>query len=89
MPFRSKRERERIHMQHFERMNGIGTVTSSRGDQKPVQYDLHIFQEEISVRTLNDPNATVLGMKEIRGRVEPICFSGDRDLKLQSETGGH
>ena len=57
MAFKSKLERERTHMRHVERMNGTGTVTSGSGDQKPVQYDLHVYQEEISVATLENPKA--------------------------------
>jgi len=74
-------------MQHVERMNGSGTVTSVSGDQKPVQYDLHVYQEEISVRTLENPNATIPGMKDIRGRVDPVCFFGDSDLTLEMKDG--
>jgi hypothetical protein len=74
-------------MRHVERMNGTGTVTSGGGVQKPVQYDLHVYQEEISAGTSENPNATIPGMKDIRGRVDPVCFSGDRDLTLQMQDG--
>jgi len=74
-------------MRHIERMGGGGTVTSSRGEQKPVQYDLHVYQEEISVGTLENPNATIPGMKDIRGGVDPVCFFGDKDLTLETKDG--
>jgi hypothetical protein len=70
-------------MRHVERMNGTGIVTSESGDQKPVQYDLHVYQEEISVATLENPKAIIQGMKDIRGRVDPVCFFGDSDLTLE------
>jgi hypothetical protein len=68
-------------------MGGRGTVTSSRGEQKPVQYDLHAYQEEISAGTLENPNATISGAQDIRGRVDPVCFFGDRDLTLEMKDG--
>ena len=74
-------------MRHIERMGGGGTVTSSRGEQKPVQYDLHVYQEEISLGTLENPNATIARTKDIRGRVDPVCFFGDSDLTLEMKDG--
>src|SRR6266487_1502335 len=87
MSFKSKLERERYYMRHIERLDGSGTVTSSRGDQKPVRYDVHIYQEEISVGSLENPNATIPGMKDIRGGVDPVCFFGDKDLTLEMKDG--
>ena len=72
MPFVTKRERERLRMKHLERMQGTGTVTSCNGNRKSVQYDLHVYEEEFSARTLEDPTATISGLKDIRGRVEPV-----------------
>jgi hypothetical protein len=74
-------------MRHVETMNGSGTVTSGSGEQKPVRYEIDVYQEQIPVGSMTNPGATIPGLKDIRGRVEPVCFFGDGDLTLQMRDG--
>jgi hypothetical protein len=72
-------------MKHIETLRGIGTVTSNAGQQVPVNYELHVYQQEIPAGTMDNPHATVPGLKEIRGRIEPVCFFGENGLALQMQ----
>ena len=74
-------------MRHIETMDGGGTVTSGSGEQKSVRYELHVYQHEISAATRENPHATIPGMKDIRGRVEPLCFFGENGLTLEMQDG--
>jgi hypothetical protein len=51
----------------------------------PVSYELLVYQQEIPAGTLDGPQATVPGLKEIGGRIEPVCFFGENELKLQTQ----
>lgn len=76
------------HMRQIETMKGKGTVTSRDGTQQvSVQYELHLYQQEIPAGTLADPTATLPGLKEIRGHVKPVCFFGQNGLTLQMQDG--
>ena len=74
-------------MKHIETLKGIGTVTSSQGQPEPVNYELHIYQQEVPAATLDDPHATIPGLKEIRGRIDPVCFFGENGLTLEMQDG--
>lgn len=74
-------------MRVIEQMSGSGTATSSSGEQKTVRYSLQVLQQEIPCGTLDNPNATIPGIKEIRGRVDPVCFFGDGDVLLEMQDG--
>src|SRR4051812_28067675 len=87
MAFKSKKERERSHMQLLERLQGNGTVTTRNGEQKLVQYNIYIYAEEINAGTQENPNATIPGTRDLRGRVEPICFFNDKELTLTMQDG--
>jgi hypothetical protein len=73
-------------MRMIERIAGKGTVSGDGGDPTPVQYDLQIFQEQIPARTMDAPNATIPGMKTIRGSVQPVC-SDQSGLILEMKDG--
>jgi len=70
-------------MEHIEMLKGVGTVTSGNGERVAVTYELHIYEERIPVGTMDDPHATMPGLKEIRGRIEPVCFFGENALVLE------
>ena len=67
-------------MQHIETMKGQGTTTSNSGEKVPVRYELHVYQEQIPAGSLQDPHATVPGVKEIRGTGLPVRFFGEKGL---------
>ncbi len=74
-------------MRCIETMKGNGTVTADSGRAVAVRYELYVCQEEIAAGTLENPHATIPGMKEIRDRVEPVCFFGENGLLLQMQDG--
>ena len=74
-------------MRHLETMKGHRTMTSNAGEQVRVQYELHVYQEEIDAGGLNNPGATIPGMKEIRGTVQPVRFFGENGLTLEMQDG--
>jgi hypothetical protein len=64
-------------MKHcIETMKGSGTVTGRHGQPVPVKYDLSVYQHDIPATTLKVPHALIPGLKEVRGRVEPVGFLG-------------
>jgi len=74
-------------MRHLETMKGHGTMTSNAGEQVAARYDLHVYQDEIHAGTLDNPGATIPGMKEIRGTVQPVRFFGENGLTLEMQDG--
>jgi hypothetical protein len=66
-------------MQHkVETITGKGTVTleddpSEEWSKMPVDYELEIWQEQISTPLMGNPSASVPGMKQIRGWIHPQC----------------
>jgi hypothetical protein len=36
---------------------------------------------------MENPHATMPGLKEIQGRIEPVCFFGESGLLLQMKDG--
>lgn len=68
-------------------MKGNGTVTATSGEHVAVRYELHQYQNELPVRTLSDPPATMAGLKECRGVIQPVCFLLERDLTLEMQDG--
>jgi hypothetical protein len=76
-----------VLMRHIETMKGKGTVTGNSGQQVPVTYELHVYQSQVPAGTLDDPRATVPGLKEIRGRIEPVSFYGQERLLLEMQDG--
>ena len=74
-------------MRHIERMNGRGTVTSNSGEQVAARYDLDVYQDEIHAGTLVNPGATIPGLKEITGVIQPVRFFGENGLLLEMEDG--
>jgi hypothetical protein len=73
-------------MRHIETIRGKGIVTSNGGEQA-VQHELEIYQDDIRVRTREDPNGSIPGMKSIRGWIKPICFFGEDTLVLTMQDG--
>jgi len=74
-------------MKHVETMRGNGTVTAKSGQTTAVRYELRVYQEEIPCGTLDNPHATIPGLKTIQGVVEPVCFLGENDLLLTMQDG--
>jgi hypothetical protein len=63
-------------MSHIETMKGSGTVSSNKGEQIAVRYELHVYQEEIDARTLLGGPARIPGMKTVQGVIQRCAFSG-------------
>jgi len=74
-------------MRHLETMKGRGTMTSNAGEKVAVRYELHAYQNEIDAGSLNNPGATIPGMKRITGTVQPVSFFGENGLTLEMEDG--
>lgn len=74
-------------MRHVERVNGRGTVTSNSGERVAVRYDLNVYQDEIHAGTLAKPGATIPGLNEITGVIQPVRFFGENGLLLEMEDG--
>lgn len=74
-------------MRHLETMKGRGTVTANNGDQFGAQYELRVYQDEIDAGSLNNPGATIPGMKTIQGVVQPVRFFGENGLTLEMQDG--
>lgn len=74
-------------MRFIEAMKGTGAMTSNAGERVPVQYELHVYQEQIPAGTMQSPHATVPRMKEIRGTVLPVRFFGESGLLLEMQDG--
>ena len=53
-----------------------------------VTYNLDVYQTVIRVPNMDDPNAAIGGLKEVRGRIAPVYFTGLNDVKLQLQDGG-
>ena len=71
-------------MRLIQSVTGKGTVRSKDGKHVHVKYELTEFQEEVRAGHMGDPNASILGLKQIRGWVEPVSFIGDElTLELQ------
>ncbi len=75
------------YMRSIETMRGTGTVTANNGEAVGVRYELHVLQQEIPAGTLQNPHATIPGLREIRGRIEPVCFFGESGLILEMQDG--
>jgi len=72
-------------MRHLETIRGRGTMTSNSGEKVPVTYDLSVDQEQIRAGSLNDPTATIPGLKRVSGTVLPVRFFGENGLQLEME----
>ena len=72
-------------MRHLETMNGRGTVESNTGEQAAVHYELHVYQDEIPAGNLVEGRATIPGLKQIQGMVQPVCFFGENGLTLEMQ----
>ena len=70
--------------QCIETLKGSGTVTVRDGQQVSVKYDLSVYEEDIPVTTFSTPRASISGLKEVRGRVDPVGFVG-QTLMLEME----
>jgi hypothetical protein len=73
-------------LRHVETLKGNGTVTTKGGDQQAVRYVLQVYEAVIPTGKMTG-SATLPGFKDIRGRVEPLCFFNDRDLTLTLKDG--
>lgn len=74
-------------MRHLETLKGQGAVVSKSGERNPVQYDIRVYQEQISAATLTNPGATIPGLKTIQGTIRPVCFWGENPLTLELMDG--
>ena len=64
-------------MRCLETMKGSGIVTANDGQQVPVRYELSVYQHEIPAGSMEDPDAKISGLKEVRGTIDPVCFFGE------------
>ena len=71
-------------MRIVEALRGKGMVTTEDGQQVSVEYDLKVCQEEISAGSMENPTASIPGMKSIEGHVKPVRFFG-QELTLELE----
>ena|ERR1035441_6669386 len=76
---------ELLKQRLLETMKGNGTVTANSGEQFAVRYELHVYQDEIPVRTLSDPPTTMPGLKEYRGVIRPVRFFSESGLLLEMQ----
>lgn len=73
-------------MRLIETLEGIGTVVS--GDEStPVRYEIWIHQDTIHAGNMQDPHATIPGMKTISGVIRPVCGAIGAPLKLMLQDG--
>jgi hypothetical protein len=70
-------------MRHIENMRGSGTVAAPNGESQSVSYNLDAYQNEIPVGS----HETIPGMKQITGRINPVCFFGQNGVVLQMQDG--
>ena len=52
-----------------------------------VTYRLDVYQNVIPVPNMGDPNARIDGLKQVRGRIAPVYFTGMNGVKLQLHDG--
>ena len=68
-------------------MKGNGTVTANNGEQVAVRYEVHVYQDQIPIRTMSDPQTIMPGSKEYRGVIQPVRFFGENGLTLEMKDG--
>jgi hypothetical protein len=64
----------------IDTITGKGTVTSNGGKQA-------VYQNDIPADHMQNPDATIPGLKRYEGRVLPVCFFGNQDLTLEMQDG--
>jgi hypothetical protein len=67
----------------IETIKGNGVLRAPDGTVQEIKYDLKVYQNMIPTPNQGDPNAKIPGLKEIRGRIEPVCFVGVNGVTLQ------
>ncbi|HLH41131.1 MAG TPA: hypothetical protein VKX39_18420 [Bryobacteraceae bacterium] len=73
-------------MRHLETLRGRGHVGTD-GGKTSVEYELRIYQKEIRAGTMENPGATIPGMKSIEGWVRPFVGSMGTVLTLEMSDG--
>jgi hypothetical protein len=73
-------------MRCTESMEGRGVVGADDGQKVCVECELNVHLEEIPASSVADPQATIPGLRDIRGRVKPVCYFG-QVLTLEMEDG--
>jgi hypothetical protein len=73
-------------MRHLETLRGSGFIPAQTGKTK-VEFEFQIHQEQIPVRSSPNPNATIPGMKSVRGWVRPFVGSLGQMLTLEMDDG--
>ncbi len=64
-------------MRILESLTGKGTVISRDGTRTPVEYELQVLQDEVPAGHLDDPHASIPGLKSVHGRVLPALSLGE------------
>jgi hypothetical protein len=64
-----------------------GTAVADDGREQDVEYELCEHQETIRTPTLDDPNASIPGLKTLSGRMKPACFSDQGQFTLVTKQG--
>ena len=74
-------------MRLVETLEGTGTVVSKSGESTTVRYKIWVHQDEIRAGPLQNPTATIPGMKSITGNVQPFCGTMGEMLTLKLRDG--
>ena len=68
-------------------MKGNGVAVADDGRRVSVEYEIREHQERISSSTLDDPGASVPGLKSMDGYLTPECFPDESQFTLEAENG--
>ena len=71
-------------MRHIQTMTGKGTVTADSGEQVPVDYELHVLQEEICAGRGSPP---IPGRRDVSGVILPVRLPLGDPLLLEMQDG--
>ncbi|MCW5963850.1 MAG: hypothetical protein KIT83_07420 [Bryobacterales bacterium] len=71
----------------MESLEGKGIVSTESGETATVSYYLEVWREVIPTPIYQDPHADMLGLFEVHGHIEPMCFGVGENLVLTLNDG--
>jgi hypothetical protein len=71
----------------IDEIKGKGILTAPDGTSREITYHLDVYQNMIPTPNQGDPNAKIPGLKEIRGRIATVYFTGINGVTLQLQDG--
>ena len=77
-------------MDQIAHYKGKGTTTTKTGETFAVEYDLHLWQDYISSRSLGQGDSRIPGLKRWKGTVRPVpptAFNEASPLTLTLKDG--